>query len=131
MFHQRRSLAGYRDLSSTRVRTTCASGTAPWLGSFTTPTISPKVDWPMVHGADSKIAIRSADALRDISRSPILLRAANARPVVNGRYKSARKKDVSDLINDLIACMGFLIRGSEYRRCSVITTIANFFPHDF
>src|SRR5260370_25642601 len=117
MFHQRRSLAGYCDWSCTRVRTTCASGTAPWLGSFTTPTISPKVDWPMVHGAENKIAIRSADALRDIARSPILLRASRARPVVTGKYKRVRKKVVSHFIKELIACMDFLNRRLESRRC--------------
>ncbi len=41
---------------------------------------------------ENKIAIRNADALRYIARSPILLRASSARPVVNGKYKSARKK---------------------------------------
>jgi hypothetical protein len=55
----------------------------------------------------------SADALRDICEVPILLRASGARPVVNGKYKSARKKVVSNFIKDLIACMGFLNRRLE------------------
>jgi hypothetical protein len=70
----------------------------------------------MVHDAENKVAIMSADALRDICEVPILLRASGARPVVNGKYKSARKKVVSDFIKELIARMGFLNRGSDSRR---------------
>jgi hypothetical protein len=44
--------------------------TALWLGSFTTPTIPPKVDWPKVHGADNKIAINSIDTFPNVIARP-------------------------------------------------------------
>jgi hypothetical protein len=49
-------------------------------------------------------------------RGPPFSCAHAARPVVNGKYKSARKKVVSVFIKELIACMGFLNRGSEIRQ---------------
>src|SRR5579859_755474 len=80
----------------------------------------PKVDWPMVHGADNKTAIMSTDVLQNtlpgfMMRLPSAWRVSDARAAVDGKYKTARKKVVSKFTKEQLGQMRLLDRrGNSY-----------------
>ena len=75
----------------------------------------PKVDWPVAHGTDNRIAIKNDDTLLNMFKPPIPLRAIPVREAVSEKYRDVRKEVVSDFIKELIAWMGFLNRARKYQ----------------
>ena len=81
----------------------------PCPGSRTAPTIVPKVDWLMVHGADNKIAIKSTAIFPSFITRPPVARKERA-SCVNGKYKTAPKKVVSKIFKEQLGQMRLLNR---------------------